>query len=398
MQPPPKLDVNGPMVFTPFAGCGTGNGCGEDVYLLADGVIQPNSVELLKSVIAKVQSLQEKDIVYGDVTDICFNSPGGDLDGALALGQYIREAKLDTCVYDRYMLEDKEQFEILSEEDVKSSPSFDKTNISFDNSYVYRINTQCSSACVFAFIGGLDRNISLGDEPPYKDTQKTNIGVHQISGAMGNVGDGPTQNQIARLNKYVSEMGVDHNLVDTVISTPSESITFLSFKTIKQLNLLGSSVGDREVVENQPSWDIFVDDSSKPYAKIKWQDINHITGEMKIFRVNDRPSLEMRYTYIDSPTAKEALEVVFLSNKETPTVYVEVNGERIGYEIRGAQWHLMDGNTIAMQGGVSLNMIRSLEEGEKIGTDLWYGAARFLAPLTELPLQGLPKLLPVVLN
>jgi hypothetical protein len=392
----PKLDVNGPMVFTAFSACEGHNHCASDEFLLADGVIKPDSVELLQSIVAKHKSLFQRGEVDYEIASICFNSPGGDLGGALALGKYIREAKLSTCVSDIYRLYVNEKLDTLYDEDVKNSLSFDKNNISFDDGYVDRINTQCSSACVFAFIGGLDRSVSRRYDD-YEDNQKTNIGVHQIRGVMGNQGDGPTQKQIAELNGYVRKMGVDDKLVDLVISTPPETITFLKYKTIEQLRLVGSSVGDREVVENKPSWDIFVDDSSKPYAKIKWQDINRITGEMTISRVNGIPSLEMRYTYFDTSKVEQALEEVFLV-REKPIIYVEKNGNRKDYEIIGAQWRSIDGNTIALQGGISLDMIRSLQEGEDIGTDLWVGSVANLAPWTKLSLHGLPKLLPVVLQ
>lgn len=221
----PKSDPSRPMHFSTLLIC-PGSGCPNIIF--AEGIIQPNSADRFKEFLTKDES-------HGDT--ICFNSVGGNLEGGIALGREIRKHGFNTCFLNYYT---SENFEGVTT--------------------IYAENSVCLSACVYAFLGGVNREI----EP------NARLGVHQISGQKGNVGDSNTQFAIAEISAYLDEMGIDRRLLDIASSIPAnEKVPSVSLNTSKKLKIENFGESDQnkwsiEIVDGLPLTYI---KSEHPYNK-----------------------------------------------------------------------------------------------------------------------------------
>ncbi|MGO9018719.1 MAG: hypothetical protein ACLQVJ_10265 [Syntrophobacteraceae bacterium] len=138
---------------------------------------------------------------------LCFDSTGGDVVGAVKLGNKIREYGFDTCAepfYNRSKLNERLQ---------KGKPGFE--------------NAVCASACVFALAGGVSRNVGRG----------ARIGVHQFSGVYWTVGGTHAQLSTEALAGYLKLMGVKSELLDIALACPHDQMHWLSAEEIRQLNI-----------------------------------------------------------------------------------------------------------------------------------------------------------------
>lgn len=153
---PTVLEAQGfrePMTFREMT---SGGNCDTCYWIAADGVIERDTADELKTFLG-----------YDGVTPmpgirIHLNSPGGDLIGGVFLGQAIREMQLNTAVSTSVTEE------IWQDNLHKALPEMDPPS-------------ECSSACVFAFIGGVNRYVSENtppDEVGFRDLGK--LGVHQF--------------------------------------------------------------------------------------------------------------------------------------------------------------------------------------------------------------------------
>ena len=137
---------------------------------------------------------------------VVFDSPGGSLGGAVALGRLIRKLGFDTEI----------------------APQYSRVGRSIGGQEeTFRSNAACASACVLAFAGGLGRSVLPGSR----------IGVHQFSGAQRAMGDANTQMTVVALAAYLEEMGISRNLLDLASLVPASSIHWLSASETKRLSL-----------------------------------------------------------------------------------------------------------------------------------------------------------------
>ncbi len=187
------------MRFTAFWPCaGNASYCARRV--LAEGDIQRDSAQALAAFLAA-----EKDEVFA----VCFNSRGGDLVGAMKLGRFLRERRLDSCVAAEYSR---------------------SVTVWKDETFVR--DAVCASACVVAFAGGVTRRVASGSK----------IGVHQFRGAVGDAGEGPTQTAVVALSSYFEGMGVRREIVDIASLVPPEEMHWLTPAELEMLRLQNTSV------------------------------------------------------------------------------------------------------------------------------------------------------------
>jgi hypothetical protein len=128
--------------------------------------------------------------------EILLNSPGGDLIGGIALGEFFRKHKFITHV----------------------------------------VNGTCASACAIAFIGGVERDATNGK-----------LGVHQFYNELSlkkpaekifNALDMSTQQLMgAILIDYTFRMGVDPRFVAIAAATPPNQIKILNVEELNSLNV-----------------------------------------------------------------------------------------------------------------------------------------------------------------
>jgi len=117
---------------------------------------------------------------------IAFDSPGGSIKEAIAIGRYIRSQGFETFIAD-----------------------------------------ECYSACFFSFIGGVKRE-ALGK-----------LGVHQFYGGRGNADyvESTTQLLTAELMEYTASMGVDIETLKIAFQTPPQDMYIFSKEEIERFGI-----------------------------------------------------------------------------------------------------------------------------------------------------------------
>lgn len=182
-----------PLRFLTFHPCwGNGDYCATRV--LIDGEIP---VDAGKQFETFVQSIRPGDHGTADWPTVCFNSRGGSIDGGIELGRIIRQHRMDTCIEPNY--------------------STIGEPLTSPDRVVVPIAT-CSSACVLAFMGGVNRRIEEGSL----------VGVHQFVGSPWPLGDVITQVTQTQLAQHLDAMGVSRRLLDVASLVPPWSIRWLS--------------------------------------------------------------------------------------------------------------------------------------------------------------------------
>lgn len=153
-----------------FQLAGNGGNCDSCSWIAADGAITSDTPARFEAF------LTAEKITYN--ATVAFNSPGGDLAAGLKLGELIRKRRMDTTVF--------------TTEPEPSQP-------------VYSTDTpgMCASACAYAFLGGVSRQVSDGSR----------IGVHQFSSTMAEASESETQRSLAVLAAYMGRMGVSRDLI-----------------------------------------------------------------------------------------------------------------------------------------------------------------------------------------
>ena len=187
-----------PMTFHAYHEC-SGNGC--PYFVLAQGIITPTTPRTFQQFLRKEKY---QSVVY-------FDSPGGNLVAALELGRLIRARGLDTYVGGPY-----EAFEGFSGPAQEITRTLSRRGI-------------CFSACAYAFLGGVSREINEGGT----------YGIHRFYSGDRPLGDASTQVAMTILASYLDEMGVDRRLLDLASLTPSH-----------QLSSLPRDVAHRVLVDN----------------------------------------------------------------------------------------------------------------------------------------------------
>lgn len=189
--------LNQPMSFSSHVPCG-GNACSP--YILAKGQITADTPAKLKAFLAKVEYKPK----------ICFLSYGGDLAAAVEMGYIIRKARLDTCLNGPY-----EQM------------------INAYKSTTLAEKGMCFSACAYAFLGGVVREIGA-DGPLEEDGL---YGVHRFAGRGSDLGEEPTQVMTSLLANYISDMGVDRKLLDYASLTGKTKMQIIPLSVARELNI-----------------------------------------------------------------------------------------------------------------------------------------------------------------
>jgi hypothetical protein len=132
-----------------------------------------------------------------------FNSAGGDVRGAIALGREIRERGVDT-------LQEASYTEVL--------PQGEQTIVK---------NAVCASSCVLAFIGGMNRIVG----------RDALIGVHQFSGGVADLGESTAQALSVILARYMQAMGVSRELLDIAALVPPTKMYWLTRQELVDLRV-----------------------------------------------------------------------------------------------------------------------------------------------------------------
>jgi len=137
-----------------------------------------------------------KDMPSG--TWIALTSPGGDLMNGIQIGSLIRQMRFNTMVTR-----------------TENSPA------------------DCLSACTYAFLGGLVRNLPINSR----------LGLHQFRGLNAAISTEDTQKLSTLLARYIDTMGFDRRILDIAQLTTADKVSILTPDQIKQFRVhnLGQS-------------------------------------------------------------------------------------------------------------------------------------------------------------
>lgn len=197
-QAPPRYD--GPMRFLTFRPCADATpACAPRI--LAEGTIRS---ETGSDFTAFLDEAARQEPPLPAHATVVFDSRGGSLRGAVALGREIRKRLLATEVAPAYAQAADAQAPVpLREQAV------------------------CASACAMAFAGGVSRTLRPG----------ARLGIHQFSTAQGQAEDGAVQATMVALAAYLQQMGVDRRLLDKASLVPPKAMAWVSAKEAQDWRL-----------------------------------------------------------------------------------------------------------------------------------------------------------------
>jgi hypothetical protein len=294
--------------------------------------------------------------------DVCFNSPGGSLDGGMSLGRVIRRYGLDTCMEREYS----------SERPFSSGGVLDVEEV------IEAAHPVCASACVLAFMGGVNRTIGEFAE----------IGVHQFTVAYGALGDYSsaqiTQTLIAL---YLDEMGISRTLLDTASLVPPSSIQWLTLSEAREQLLDNMSpVATAWSLDTNADGLVFATSSVvKPGARSRVL--------VSIFKRGGQPRVVVNFFPADSNQA-DALETI----RSDDPVKLSVDGDVIA-ELPSRKWTTGTSPSVLVEIPVDAAGLQKLSTGTKlkVAVSVPDCCGRY-DPTVDLPLTGLARFLPAVIR
>lgn len=269
---------------------------------------------------------------------IHLNSLGGDLIGGVFLGQAIREMQLNTAVSTSVTEE------IRQDNLHKALPEMDPPS-------------ECSSACVFAFIGGVNRYVSENtppDEVGFRDLGK--LGVHQFY-------DSKALDEPEVLSRSAKDAILDQFLISLLLRHldqmgVSAEILQLSSQTLPtDMHYLTEDELTRTRADSWSVRDLFIRGYKNGVAIV----------ELQYARKNGDYRLEL---YCDKGQMKMLANVIWRSN-------YDVDGHR--------NWKFLDGLSVPSPSGSDVITVRKLsEEFEQNSDGNTKGKFRFVFEGTTL--------------
>lgn len=192
--------VREPMTFRSVSNGGNCLGCG---WIVGEGVIADDTHEVLRR-------FHEDE---GAAGRLVLDSPGGSLQGGIALGRYIRELGIEVAIGRSRVMD----------------PQFPW--------YEIEEGGQCLSACAYAFLGGqvrqIDSDESIGFHQFYDEETVADLVNPRFSG-LDRLTDQLVTGAIVR---YVNEMGIDARLYPIVAGVSPGDFVFVDREEAVALNI-----------------------------------------------------------------------------------------------------------------------------------------------------------------
>lgn len=190
-----------------FRGASNGGNCVSCGWVAGEGEITADTPKRLLDFVS--ENYTPKTIVL--------NSPGGSVIGGIGLGRLIREIGANTSVGDTKPMEGQglERWETIG-------PG------------------RCASSCVFAFMGGEERDAYDGE-----------LGVHQIYSINRDMTEADVQYAIGAIVLHAVDMGVDAGFLAKVLTTSSEEMRWLT-----EEEALASNLATQEFFDYRLDWKI----------------------------------------------------------------------------------------------------------------------------------------------
>jgi hypothetical protein len=314
--------------------------------VLAEGVIETDTADKLKRFLATSAGASPKrDII------ISFDSPGGDLAGAVALGRLLRSLNATAYLERNY------------EEVVPDH---------IDEQRVLRANALCASACAVAFVGAPNRIVD-------KDAR---YGVHQFAHVFQD-SDRLSQETVILLAAYFESMGVSRSVIDIASLVPPQSIRFLSRSELREYRVDNSEPAFAK-------WELKVTPKGLVFASVR-QELPQSRGRLGLVLSRIDGMLYLTIAYRPSRDIGDAAGILNGGR------YLElVIDDKRQIRQNNPDWSIRDGTIVA---AVKLSDVqaRMLAAGKilKLETDVPM-SSQDLSPDTEFQLESLRTLLPAL--
>ena len=264
---------------------------------------------------------------------ICFDSAGGDLEGALALGGVIHAFRLDTCMEPQYSRVHSRHDGLLSE-----------------TAEVISAQPICSSACVFALAAGVHRSIAKGSR----------VGVHQFYGVGRDIGQRRTQMTMTELGRYLDFHGVDRRLLDIAVTSEPRWMRLLTPDEVVSLSLDNTApIYDK--------WQLRVSDHGAIYARIEQRNPLTDTRTGLVLSRGNRLKLDVLFYPADSSGDESGDS---FESAQSPSIdHIQLALDSAEIWLRGDEEDLMTipkGNWIHSPQGAFLRTIELTEQAAEV--------------------------------
>ncbi len=343
----------GPMRFSVFWPC-NGNASFCAPRILAEGTIEADTADkFVKFIVGKDQS----PYYLPPKPTVCFDSPGGNLVGAIKFGSTIREREFNTCLESEY------------KRVVKDNPVLDE---------VFHKDAICASACVFALAGGVNREVG----------EKAKIGVHQFRSAHGSIGDGNTQFTVVALAAYLEQMGINRNMLDIASVYTPDNLYWLSAKEISQLR-----VENMSVVLSQ--WQLGSTEQGIVFAYIT-QTVPESHGQTSLIIIKNSEKVILSIAFEPAKKTAKDMDIAF-SGADGRAIWLRVDGKLIA-EYEGVRW-LKGKEKLSTNIELSQEAVRQIRSGTILNVDInTPHASSEYDPSLDFQLKELSSFLPAILK
>lgn len=343
------------MTFSVFTPC-SGNAAYCAPRILIEGAITATAADQLRMFLPEARTTLD----FPPRPVICFNSTGGDIGGALTLGELIRSMNLDTCVAPEY--------------DYVIHTSQGREQV------VFRRTVVCASACVFALAGGVNREIAKGSM----------VGVHQFYGADVALGDNITQKTVVGLAAYLESKGVTRALLDIASLVDPDDIYWLTADDMLRSNLDNMSVRYSE-------WRLDTTAAGEVFARVDQQQPG--TGNLvSLFLIKSGLVLLLEPSRPTPERVQAALSALTPTGGALGNIYLYVDEEEI-VTFPQSRWTQLSETTMATHLPLAPPTLAKLQRGNILR--VWVFVAHVneqFDPSLEFPLHGLSRLIPAVMR
>lgn len=311
----------------------------DPVFILAKGTIVESTPQKFKEFLKKIDFMP---YVY-------FDSPGGNLIAGIELGQIIRDKGFSTYVSDKYA---KIDYIDLDMKEITISK-----------------NAICHSACVYAFIGGVGREVS----------NNAKLGVHQFFSEKENMGDSNTQHLTAILSNYIDKMEVDRKLLDIASTTEKKDITYINHQLAVALNI------DNVYPKKEP-WTIKANNNGDIYICTKTTiKSKKALGELCIFKSKTNLSGQLTYSIDQKFRKPDDIADIYTNenkNKEIMPPYFYIKNKQ--YNLKSGNWERLDEKTYSINFLLSNEIIIEIPKNDKFAFEgNFANYARDIQPAVE---------------
>lgn len=347
-------------------------------YILAEGIITPDS---------PAQFLTFFKGLDRGMPTIYFNSPGGDLKAGLRLGRILRELGLDTFVGGPYRtcfgLDQKGRETNLAGLDKEGGKATDlfaeeetcqQCSYSCDSPTLLAKEGICFSACAYAFLGGVGREV--GENGIY--------GVHQFRSRNGMFKDSDTQIAMTVLATYLDEMSIDRKLLDLASVTPSGDIEPITSDVARKLNIdnYNPPIGE---------WEIEVSRSGQLFAYVTQRLPGH-DARITFFlsRRSNQFHGTIHYSIRQGFRTPDEIAYAFSTNNSP-----QISGERYSSRLRVTEWwKLQKDGSYMISFLLDLNTLRKMSQERSFTFDSQFpNAYRDLLPFVDISTNRLQQVI-----